>query len=298
MSIRETLKSQGYYKANQVLTAVELQILRARADNILAGLDDAHRARFKSNGSLCNLAEQPDFADLISHPKLIELVSSASEDPDPRWTGGYLISKPPGGAPLFWHQDWWGWDEEISYDTEPPQVFIMIYLVDTTINNGCLRVVPNSHMTPHALHQSIAAHSEALARVENPDDALFQSHPDEQAIQVKAGDVLLGDARLIHGAFANQSGKERPLLTLWYTPSFKRLPDSIKASYQAMLRRDTENDVDRGNTIGSRYHTVSDWPAVNQEMVWPYLPDFQGNTKPLTWNRNPDLEKLSCAEEA
>ena len=287
------LFSQGYIHAEGVLSAKEIASLKERSQSILDKLDDEHRARFKSNGSLCNLAEQPGFAELIAHPRLIELVSSAANDPDPKWTGGYLISKPPGGAPLFWHQDWWGWDEAISYESEPPQVFIMIYLVDTTIENGCLRVIPESHKHPHALHQSIAAHSEALARVEDPGDTLFQSHPNESAIQVKAGDVLLGDARLIHGAFANQSAAERPLLTLWYTPSFKRLPESIQASYYSMLRRDAEQDVDKGNTSLSQYKTVADWPQAQQQLVKPYLPDYKGSVKPLVWNRNPDLAKLS-----
>ena len=83
------------------------------------------------------------------------------------------------------------------------QVFVMIYLQDTTPQNDCLHVIPGSHKKLHDLHH-VNAHTESLSRVENPRDGLFKSLPDQAAIPVNSGDVIVGDARLIHGAFPNE----------------------------------------------------------------------------------------------
>ena len=55
------------------------------------------------------------------------------------------------------------------------QIFVMIYLTDTTRENGCLKYLSGSHRKQHKFHDSKNAHSEELARVENPDDPLFNN---------------------------------------------------------------------------------------------------------------------------
>jgi hypothetical protein len=68
----------------------------------------------KSNGSLIHLADNPEYADVIASPALLRLLRECGAT-DPRFTGGFLISKPGNGPPLFWHQDWWGWDDDSAY---------------------------------------------------------------------------------------------------------------------------------------------------------------------------------------
>src|SRR3546814_9360092 len=88
----------------------------------------------------------------------------------------------------------------------------MIDLTDTTRENGCLRVILGSHRHDHPLHHLEAAHSAELQGVLNPDNPAFAAHPDEVAVPVPAGDVLVVDARLIHSAYGNATGHERPLI--------------------------------------------------------------------------------------
>ena len=60
---------------------------------------------------------------------------------------GYSLSKPGGGPALYWHRDWHHWS--CKAESEQPrgtQLFLMVYLVDTTPDNGCLRVIPRSHL--------------------------------------------------------------------------------------------------------------------------------------------------------
>ncbi len=49
---------------------------------------------------------------------------------------------------------------------------------------------------------------------------------------MRAGDALIGDARLLHAAHANESDTRRSLVTLWYQPWY----DQLAAAVQATLR--------------------------------------------------------------
>lgn len=276
----------GYTTFPNFLSPQALKELQDNSSHVLQNLNDEHRERFKSNGSLCNFADHPEFADIIANENSISLLKELGADP--KWIAGYLISKPPGGPPLFWHQDWWGWEENISYEDQPTQLFFMFYLVDTDVSNGCLRVIPGSHRTWHDLHDLPAAHGEDLATVENPDDPAFLSHPDEVAIKVKAGDLLVGDARLLHSAYANKSGAERPLLTLWYVPNFNKLPEAVQARYRSIYNRE-ELDVDAGAEAPV---TVDDWPDAQKSRVASVCPTYDGNEPPLKWNRSPSKSRM------
>lgn len=287
---RKRLREDGFTRFEGFLAGEELERLQAVAQAVIDGLPADHRERYKSNGTLENFADHAEFADIAANPRAFDVLAGLGAS-DPRWLAGYLISKPPGGPPLFWHQDWWGWEEPVSYTDEAVQLFFMYYLVDTGPENGCLRVIPGSHRNWHPLHDLTAAHNEDLARVKDPDSPAFQSHPDEYAVRVKAGDLLVGDARLLHSAYANTSQAERPLLTLWYVPNFSQLSDPVRARYRSIYAREGL-DIDDAD---ADYTTVDDWPDAQFDKVREIVPTYSGETAPLPWNRSPRRDRLVTA---
>lgn len=52
---------------------------------------------------------------------------------------------------------------------------------------------------------------------------------DEVNVPVKAGDLFIGDRRIMHATHANNSGEWRTCLTIAYAPLFDQLDESIKA---------------------------------------------------------------------
>ena len=100
-----------------------------------------------------------------------------------------------------------------------------------------LEVLPGSHRKIHGLHENEKAHTEGVSRVENPEDPLYQSIEGEREVSVNFGDVVIGDARLIHGAYPNQSDQERTLITLWYHPDYSKLPDPIQTRIHEIFVR-------------------------------------------------------------
>lgn len=283
---RMGLIEDGFTVVPAVLDAPMLARLRAGCAKLLSEVSPEHRAKRRSTGSLIHCASDPFFAELIAWP-LAQKALDALGQGSARFSSGYLISKPPHSPPLFWHQDWWGWSDPISYSDRPLQLFLMYYLTDTRVENGCLRVLPGSHRRRHPMHDLLpAAHDDELSRVKDPDSPLYGSAAGEVAVPVKAGDLVIGDARLLHSAYANASGEERPLITLWFHPHFADQPEAIRARVAKIMRRE-EVDTDED---GAGAPFPESWGEPAAGSIRPLLADYQGKVAPLAWNRNPGVK--------
>ena len=263
---RRQLVTEGYCRAPGVLDPVALQATRAAAEAALASIGADHRAQWRSQGSLVPVADHPSFAPLIAHAGFQAMFARLGLH-GALYSSGYVISKPPGGPALFWHQDWWGWQHPISRDERIAQLALFLYMTDTARQNGCLRLIPGTHRKAHPLHDLVDAHDPTLAEVKNPDDAAFASHADEVDVPVTAGDVVVVDARLIHGAHPNRSGRERTNITLWWHPDYEGLPATIKARIWQVYERagiDTDSDADRA----LRPHT---WPEPHRSQALSFV---------------------------
>ena len=261
MTQREELITQGYTQFSGILSPEMLNRLREVTDALLR--DDTTRDKYRSQGSMIMTMAHPLFAELIALPSALDALKQMGF-PDPAFSDGYIISKPPLGPRLFWHYDWFAWQDARSYDSPPPQVFFMYYLTDTNRENGCLRVIPGSHLRHNPLHDLLdEPHSGNLGKAANMDTPEFSDRPDEVDVPVKAGDLLIGDARLLHAAHSNQTNEQRTLITLWYQPQLETLPEPMQAQMANKSQR-----------------VPQDWPASAQDLVLPMLASgrYQGST--------------------
>ena len=286
--LADELEDKGFMQARGVFSPEFMDSLLLKAHATLFRETAESRDAVKSNGSLIHLADNPEYADVIAAPELLDLLRECGAT-DPRFTGGFLISKPGKGPPLFWHQDWWGWDDASAYSPRANQLFAMIYLTNTRVENGCLRVIPGSHRHDHALHHLDTAHSEGMQGYRDPTNPAYADSPDQVAVPVQAGDVLIGDARLIHGAFANQTDEERPLLTLWFMPHWSSMPPEMRAlAYKGFMRGD-----DIPSSVAAP-RTFLDWPEPLKQRIAHLLPPDDGGVEPMRWNRIPDFRRLAA----
>jgi ectoine hydroxylase-related dioxygenase (phytanoyl-CoA dioxygenase family) len=114
----------------------------------------------------------------------------------------------------------------------------MYYLTDTTVEKGCLRVLPGTHRKVDDMHRvlsGITAHSD---EVRNQDvDNLGPEHsndvPGSVDVCVQAGDVVIGDNRVLHGARQNCSNERRTVITVWYHPHYGDLPPRVTHDFIA-----------------------------------------------------------------
>jgi len=269
---RQQLERDGFCVFDDVIDADLLQRTREISDGLLDAQSADHFQKQKSTGSLISVYDDPAFADLIAAPGALQALASLGYD-SPRFASGFVISKPPHSPPLFWHQDWWGWNEPISYQwTHPPQAFLMYYLVDTSRANGCLRLIPGSHRKRHAMHDGVPdAHTEDLRQVTDPDHPAYQSIDGEVDVPVRAGSVVIGDSRMLHSAHANTTDQRRTVITLWYYPAWDDLPEGVRAY------------------IGGATVPVS-WHGEALTRLGSLHPVYEGDVAPTAWNRIPGPE--------
>ena len=236
---RSQLLRDGYCLVPGVLDAGMLGRLRAATDLMLDAQTEEHKARNRSQGSMFGFPQTTDsvFSELIALPAALAALSRLRFT-EVTFTDAYIISKPPHGPQLFWHYDWFAWEEPEMYLPAPPQVFLMYYLTDTCRENGCLRVIPGSHTCHNRLHDLIAEpHSAMLGRAENLERAEFKQRPDEIDVPARAGELVIGDARLLHAAHPNRGERRRTVITLWYQPDYPSLPERVRRRWWPRPRR-------------------------------------------------------------
>ena len=266
----DQLIADGYCVIENVLKEEMLTQLRTVTDELLDAQTEAQRAAHRSSGSMISVYMHPLFTELVVYPRALQALEALGFL-RPKWSSGYVISKPAESPPLFWHQDWWGWNDPCSYTPLPQQLFLMYYLVDTTSYNGCLRVIKGSHLNRHPLHDLPNAHGEALQRVEDPEHPAFQHMPGEVDLPVKAGDLVIGDSRLLHASHGNQSDERRTVITLWYHPFFALLPAEMQAHIGRLRQKLGWSDAD--------------WARIAE-----LAPVCESTVEPTQWNRTPGPE--------
>jgi len=274
-SRRELFVKDGYCLFENILDGPMIEELIRVTEALLADCPPEERELYRYQGSNIGIRYQhPVFPRLFAWPKALEALHSLGFD-QPKFWSGFLLSKPPHAPPLYWHQDWWAWDDPTSASEVSPQVFLMYYLTDTAPQNGCLRVIPGTHLRRLPFHDLLpAAHTDATYRA-SPDSPLFADPPEAVDVAVKVGDLVIGDARLLHAAHANQTDQPRTCLTLWYMPDYEMLSEPIQAlvadsiAEQRRFPREMEGSDE----------------ARRMEPLMP--PSYSGKAEPAAWNRIP-----------
>ncbi|MBI2192353.1 MAG: phytanoyl-CoA dioxygenase family protein [Planctomycetes bacterium] len=149
-----------------------------------------------------------------------------------------VLSKPAYGPPLYWHQDLMNWNHPESASPWPTRVFLSYYMTDTTLENGCLRAIPGTHRKRIPLHDHLPpAHGPEIQAIRDLSHPAFQDHPDAVDLPVRGGDLVINDARLLHGARANRTPQRRTLVLQWHSifefpkpPSWwdGEIPDAVR----------------------------------------------------------------------
>ena len=265
---REQLIRDGFCVFEQVLEPETVARLNAMSEWTIAQEDPAHFAENRARGCIIPYWKFPHsaFAELLVHPAALAVFAKLGFDRPKVWSG-FVISKPPHSPPLHWHQDGTLWGHPISYTDQPQQFFLMYYLVDTDRDNGCLRLIPGSHRKRHPLHREDprATKNHEVVRNVVLDHPAFQHAEGEIDVPVRAGDVVIGDSRLLHSAHGNRSDRRRTVLTIWYWPAYDHLPEEV----MALVARHVTDKAEWG-----------DWVTQTQSITRPLIPLYDGEAEP------------------
>jgi ectoine hydroxylase-related dioxygenase (phytanoyl-CoA dioxygenase family) len=157
----------------------------------------------------------PFWIRLVSDSRLVD-IAQQFVGPDVALFATHYICKPPrDGHPVLWHQDG-------SYWPLDPMEVITLWLAvsDSTVENGCMRVIPGTHRKPLEDHRRRDDVASVLG------SSLDPAHVDEsQAVDLvlRAGDVSIHHPNIFHGSDANTSDRWRMGLTIRYIPTTTRI---------------------------------------------------------------------------
>jgi len=152
------------------------------------------------------------FLELAMDPEIVELVSGVIGDDVILW-GCHVFCKPPAeGFETPWHQDGHYWPIRPLANCT-----VWVALEESSIENGCLRVIPRSHLG-QVLHEHLHEDRDDLTLNQRMAAGSFD---EDTAIdlELEPGQMSLHDVYMIHGAKANTSNKRRTGVALRYMPA-------------------------------------------------------------------------------
>jgi ectoine hydroxylase-related dioxygenase (phytanoyl-CoA dioxygenase family) len=203
------LKNKGYCILPDMLDQAFLQKLQHRFSGQM--LQRAPQDGFGESGGFITIDfRDQDLVALFCWPKTLAALQSLGFR-DPRLHSFYVSAKPPMSKALSWHSDLFYKYEPLT----PAELFLIYYLSDTSASNGCLRVIPGSHRWSRTKRQE---HSDTTKKYDQ-----------EIAIPIMAGDLFIGDRRLLHATHANSTNTWRVCITIAYAPDFDILPEPIQS---------------------------------------------------------------------
>lgn len=153
--------------------------------------------------------------ELATHPAVLDAVESIL-GPDLLIKGSVVLIKPPHDpAFVAWHQD-----GTYSQLHASDNVSAWIALSDSTVENGCMRMVPGSHRQGILPHVQSEAEHHLLAR--SPQVAVEVDESQAVDVVLRAGQMSLHDSNILHSSKPNGANAERiGFIVRYVTPSLE-----------------------------------------------------------------------------
>ena len=243
----ETFKSEGYLKINErVIDDNHLTVLREHYDTLFAerrgttgkGMRNLAVVENSENDDDADRSEEmlqimemwrldEEYQKLLYHKPLLDIVESLIGTEIQLFHDQALYKPAYHGGEVFWHQD------NAYWQCDPPNlVSIWIALDDADEENGCMNVIPSSHL------EGLTSHGRAKSeKGELP--ALLEVDADETravAVPVKAGYVMLHHCMTLHQTNPNRSPRDRRAMVIHYMSSGTKNRDGVVMADHLTLR--------------------------------------------------------------
>ncbi|MEO7717713.1 MAG: phytanoyl-CoA dioxygenase family protein [Capsulimonas sp.] len=215
----EQFHRDGFVLGGQVLDDDGVEELRAEMHRVIDARDDEtipQPVMLSNMGKaeapvwqIVNISDaSAPFANLVRHPEIAKTIAALTGAAEVRLWHDQIQFKPAStGGVNMWHQDAPYWPSI----TPMTQVTAWIALDDVDLDNGCMSMIPGSHLWGNqiAFLHTIKAFDEM--------PATFNGHDLEVRVcPVKKGHVHFHHALTWHGSSANTSGRPRRAIALHY----------------------------------------------------------------------------------
>lgn len=213
-------EAEGWLIPRWRLAADRTEAMRAALDELLRRnpgvrpekLVSAHVEGQGAAGNGEGVRGVADFLALARDPEIVELVADVIGQNVVLW-GCHVFCKPAAeGYETPWHQDGHYWPIRPLANCT-----VWVALEPSTRENGCLRVIPRSHLGQR-LHEHL--HEDRLDLTLNQRLAAGSfDEADAVDLELAPGQMSLHDVYMVHGAAANRSAQRRTGVALRYMPA-------------------------------------------------------------------------------
>ena len=225
-----TYHEQGFVIPDFRLPAATLQSIKDDFARLLTRYPE-----FRQNcGAL--LTYDTTFLNYARNPDILDMIVQILGDDVAIWNSSYFGKPAHDGKRVPWHQDGEYWPIRPLANCS-----VWIAIDDSTVENGCLRVIPASHKARQLFKHERNPSDDLILPLE-----LQKSEFDESTavdVVLEAGQISLHDVFLVHGSEPNTSGKPRRGMTLRFFPTtsvFDREIEGDNLPHTLFLMRGTD----------------------------------------------------------
>jgi non-heme Fe2+,alpha-ketoglutarate-dependent halogenase len=170
----------------------------------------------------------PWYADLVRHPRILDVVEDVIGPDILIWTGTFFIKEAHSPTFAAWHQD------STYFGLEPhEQVTAWVALTDASEEAGCMEVL-SAHGKPRQMHHAALRLKDSINRTgQTITEPLDES--DATMMQLPAGSFSLHHTLCVHRSAPNRAAHRRVGMGINYIPAHVRPTGSTRMS--AMLVR-------------------------------------------------------------
>lgn len=155
------------------------------------------------------LHRDPVFERFAREPVLLALLAELLGD-DVDCFLSQFIFKTPGAYGQPWHQD------ALYFPFEPDrQLGVWLAITEARLDNGCLHVLPGSHLEPVHAHEKDPRPGSNYGYLEIVDHDMSAAAP----VLMQPGDLLVFHSHLMHRSTDNESDGIRAAMVYHYSPA-------------------------------------------------------------------------------
>ncbi len=197
--------------------------------------------------------------ELATHARVLDVVKALVGPNVLLWNATYIVKEPHTPTFVSWHQDLAYW----SLDGDD-QVSMWLALSPAKVVNGCMRMVPGSHLSGHQGHRT----------TRNDDNVLYQGQTVESvdesvavACELNPGEASFHHGWTLHPSLPNRSDERRI---------------GFNAQYIATHMRQTQHDRDTALLVCG----VDDYGHFGQDIP------AESDLEPEAVKRQRDLDRM------
>ena len=149
----------------------------------------------------------PALDRLVRSPQVLDIVEAILGPEVSLFHCKLLMKAARDGTTTPWHQDYSYWRTD---ENRPLMLNCMLQIDDSTVENGCLQMVPGSHKWGLMEHEREGKVFGLFL------PGYFQPREDAVPVPVPAGSAVFFGPLIIHGSDANRSDRDRRAVTIAY----------------------------------------------------------------------------------